>query len=86
MHDWLPPGTVLVVSAMVAAASVWMIQNAPDTSENAADTIPGVRPIASLQFAQCYAIPRDARGRDHDRRRGLRGHLRRGHDGRSSTR
>jgi hypothetical protein len=55
-------GTVLAVSAMVAAASVWMIQNAPDTSETAADKIPGVRPIASLQFAQCYAIPRDARG------------------------
>lgn len=47
---------------MVAAAAVWMIQNAPDSSEEAGDTVPGVRPIASLQFAQCYAIPRDARG------------------------
>ena len=47
---------------MVAAASVWMIQNAPDTTEAAADTVPGVRPISSLQFADCYAIPRDARG------------------------
>lgn len=47
---------------MVAAASVWMIQNAPDTSEDAAQTVPGVRPISSLRFADCYAIPRDARG------------------------
>lgn len=59
---WAAAGTVLVVAGMVAAGSVWMIKNAPDTSEQAADTIPGVRPIGSLQFADCYAIPRDARG------------------------
>ncbi len=47
---------------MVAVASLWMIRNAPDTNQDAADTVPGVRPIASLQFADCYAIPRDARG------------------------
>lgn len=47
---------------MVAAASVWMIQNAPDTSEEAARTVPGVVPISALRFADCYAIPRDARG------------------------
>jgi hypothetical protein len=55
-------GTVLAISAMVAAASVWMIQNAPDRSAEAGETVPGVQPIASLRFAECYAIPRDARG------------------------
>ena len=40
---WAAAGTVLLVSGMVAAASVWMIQNAPDTSEDAAQTVPGVR-------------------------------------------
>jgi hypothetical protein len=39
-----------------------MIRNAPDRSAQAADTVPGVVPIASLPFAACYAIPRDARG------------------------
>jgi hypothetical protein len=59
---WAAAGTVVVVAGMVAAASVWMIQNAPDTTEQAADEVPGVRPIGSLQFADCYAIPRDSRG------------------------
>lgn len=38
-----------------------MIRNAPDISATG-DTVPGVVPIASLPFAACYAIPRDARG------------------------
>jgi hypothetical protein len=59
---WAAAGTVVLVSGMVAAASIWMIRNAPDTSEEAAETVPGVRPISSLQFADCYAIPRDSRG------------------------
>ncbi len=59
---WAAAFTVLLVAGMVAVAAVWMIRNAPDTSEEAADTVPGVRPIASLNFADCYAIPRDARG------------------------
>ena len=53
---------MLLIAAMVGAASVWMIRNAPDTSEEAADTVPGLRPISALRFADCYAIPRDARG------------------------
>jgi hypothetical protein len=39
-----------------------MIRNAPDSSADTGDTVPGVVPIASLPFAACYAIPRDARG------------------------
>jgi hypothetical protein len=52
----------VIIAGLVAAASLWMIRNAPDQSANAADTVPGVVPIASLPFASCYAIPRDARG------------------------
>ncbi len=47
---------------MVAVASLWMIRNAPDSSANSGETIPGVVPVTSLPFAACYAIPRDARG------------------------
>lgn len=50
------------MSGLVAAASIWMINNAPDTNEAAADKIPGVVPIAALPFSACYAIPRDSRG------------------------
>jgi hypothetical protein len=59
---WATAATLLVIAGLVAAASLWMIRNAPDQSANAADTVPGVVPIASLPFASCYAIPRDARG------------------------
>ena len=59
---WATAATLLVIAGLVAVASLWMIRNAPDRSANAADTVPGVVPIASLQFASCYAIPRDARG------------------------
>lgn len=53
---------MIVVAGMVAAASFWMIANAPQTDEAAAEEIPGVQPIGSLDFADCYAIPRDSRG------------------------
>jgi hypothetical protein len=53
---------VVVVAGMVAAASYWMIENAPRTDDTASEQIPGLRPIATLDFADCYAIPRDSRG------------------------
>jgi Septum formation len=59
---WAAAGTVVGVAAMVAVASLWMIRNAPDSTADSADQVPGVVPIASLPFAACYAIPRDARG------------------------
>lgn len=59
---WAAAGTVVAVAALVATASLWMIRNAPDSSADAGETVPGVVPIASLPFAACYAIPRDARG------------------------
>lgn len=59
---WVAAGTVVAVAGMVSAASIWMINNAPDTSQSAADQVPGVVPISSLVFSACYAIPRDSRG------------------------
>ncbi len=59
---WAAAGTVVVIAALVAVASLWMIRNAPDSSADTGQTVPGVVPIASLPFAACYAIPRDARG------------------------
>lgn len=59
---WATAGALLLIAGLVAAASVWMIRNAPDRSAEAAETVPGVVPISSLPFAACYAIPRDARG------------------------
>lgn len=59
---WAAAGTVVAIAALVGTASVWMIRNAPDSAANAGETVPGVVPIASLPFASCYAVPRDARG------------------------
>lgn len=59
---WATAATLLVIAAMVAVAALWMLRNAPDRSDEAGQTVPGVVPIASLPFAACYAIPRDARG------------------------
>lgn len=59
---WAAAVAVVVIAALVAAASIWMINNAPDTSQTAASKVPGVVPISSLLFAQCYAIPRDSDG------------------------
>lgn len=59
---WAAATTVVSVAGMVAVASVWMIRNAPDSSANAGDQVPGVVAVSALPFAACYAIPRDARG------------------------
>ena len=59
---WATAATLLVIAGLVAAASLWMIRNAPtgprtqqSGARRRADRLP-------LQFASCYAIPRDARG------------------------